>query len=70
MGVGAVWVTVFDIPLSRINPETNKVEQQFTGPGGDAVRVAKGNVWLCDLRNGKVWKFDPKLIAATTSDDE
>ena len=68
-GEGSVWVTAFDFPLSRIDPETNKVEQQFVGAGGDAVRVAKGNLWLCDLRNGKIWKFDPKLVAAMTADN-
>ena len=69
VGEGSVWVTAFDFPLSRIDPETNKVAQQFFGTGGDAIRAAKGNVWLCDLRNGKVWKFDPKLIMATTAEN-
>ncbi len=67
-GEGSVWVTSFEYPLSRIDPDSNKVAQQFVGPGGDAVRAGKGYVWLCDLRNGKVWKFDPKLIMATVGD--
>lgn len=66
---GSVWVTSFGYPLSRIDPETNKVVQQFVGPGGDAVRAGRGSVWLCDLRGGKVWRLDPKLIAATQSDN-
>ncbi len=69
VGEGSVWVTAFDFPLSRIDIETNKVAQQFVGPGGDAVRAGRGNVWLCDLRNGKVWRFDPKLILATISEN-
>lgn len=69
VGEGSVWVTAFDFPISRIDPETSKVVQQFTGAGGDAIRAGKGSVWLCDLRNGKVWKFDPKLILATTADN-
>lgn len=68
-GEGSVWVTSFEYPLSRIDPDTNKVVQQFVGPGGDAVRAGKGSVWLCDLRNGKVWKFDPKFIGALTADN-
>ena len=64
VGEGSVWVTAFDFPLSRIDPDSNKVIQQFVGAGGDAVRAGRGSIWLCDLRNGKVWKFDPKLIAA------
>lgn len=66
---GSVWVTSFGYPLSRIDPETNKVVQQFTGGGGDAVRAGKGSVWLCDLRGGKVWRLDPKLIAATQAEN-
>lgn len=66
-GEGSVWVTSFQFPLSRIDPDTNEVVQQFVGVGGDAVRAGNGSVWLTDLAHGKVWKFDPKLIAATIS---
>jgi streptogramin lyase len=58
-GKGAVWVTVFEIPLSQIDPDTNKVVKQWTGPGGDAVRVAHNSVWLSNLREGNVWRIDP-----------
>jgi virginiamycin B lyase len=59
-GEGFVWVTVFEIPLSQINPETNKVIKQWVGPGGDAVRVGHGSVWLSNLRQQNVWRLDPK----------
>ncbi len=61
---GSVWVTLFDFPLSRIDPATNKVVQQFVGMGGDAVRAGGGSVWLTDLRNGKLWRLDPKKVVA------
>lgn len=64
-GEGSVWVTSFGFPLSRIDPATNKVVQQFVGDGGDAVRVGLGSVWLTHLRAGKLWRFDPKRILAT-----
>ncbi|MFN8060472.1 MAG: hypothetical protein U0Q12_15060 [Vicinamibacterales bacterium] len=64
-GGGAVWVTSFEFPLSRIDPSTNKVVQQFAGEGGDAIRYALGWVWLSNLRAGNVWRVDPKRIAAT-----
>jgi virginiamycin B lyase len=64
-GEGSVWVTVFDVPLSRIDPETNTVVQQFVGPGGDSVRVGLKSVWLTNLRAGNVWRLDPRRIAAT-----
>lgn len=65
-GEGSVWATVFEFPLTRIDPSTNKVPQQFFGPGGDSVRVGFGSVWLTDLSRGKLMRFDPKRIVATT----
>jgi virginiamycin B lyase len=65
VGEGSVWVTLFDYPLTRIDPSTNTVVQQFFGPGGDAVRVGHGSVWLSNLRAGNVWRLDPKRIEAT-----
>jgi virginiamycin B lyase len=58
-------VTSFEFPLSRIDPSTNAVVQQFYGKGGDAVRVGLGSVWLSDLAAGKVWRLDPRRIEAT-----
>jgi YVTN family beta-propeller protein len=67
-GEGSVWITVFDLPLTRIDVASNKVVQQFTGEGGDAVRFGLGSVWLCHLKGGKVWRFDPKRIEATLAE--
>jgi len=61
-GAGKVWVTVFEIPLTEIDPETNTVVRQWTGPGGDAVRVGHGSVWLSNIRQENVWRIDPKLL--------
>jgi virginiamycin B lyase len=65
VGEGSVWVTAFQFPLSRIDPATNAVAQQFFGEGGDAVRVGLGSVWLSNLRAGNVWRLDPRRIEAT-----
>ena len=59
-GEGYLWVTVFEIPLSQIDPETNKVIKQWVGSGGDAVRVGHGSVWLSNIRQENVWRIDPK----------
>ena len=59
-GEGSVWATVFQIPMSKIDPATNAVVQQWTGNGGDSIRVGHGSVWLTDLAHGKVWRLDPK----------
>jgi YVTN family beta-propeller protein len=66
-GEGSVWVTTFEFPISRIDPATEKVVQQFKGEGGDSIRVGLGSVWLSNLRAGNVWRLDPKRIQATIS---
>lgn len=64
-GEGAVWVTQKTIPVSRIDPSTDKVTVQLAGPGGDAMRVGDGFVFLSNGREGTVWRFLPaKAIAA------
>ena len=65
VGEGSVWVTAFEFPLSRIDPSTNTVVQQFAGKGGDAVRVGLGSVWLSNLEAGNVWRLDPRRVEAT-----
>jgi len=58
-GAGHIWATVFEIPISEIDPATNKVVKQWFGPGGDSIRVAHGSVWLSNLRDGNVWRLSP-----------
>jgi YVTN family beta-propeller protein len=64
-GEGSVWVTSMEYPLTRIDPSTNKVAQQFYGDGGDSVRAGHGWVWLTHLRSGLVWRLDPRRVVAT-----
>jgi hypothetical protein len=59
-GEGSVWATVFQIPITRIDAATNRVSGQWSGPGGDSIRVAFGSVWLSDLRGQGVWRIDLK----------
>jgi YVTN family beta-propeller protein len=68
VGEGSVWVTMMEIPLTRIDPSTNKVVQQFFGKGGDSVRVGHGSVWLSDLEGGKLLRLDAKKIKAIKPD--
>ncbi len=60
-GEGSVWATVFEIPISRIDPASNAVVQQWVGVGGDSIRIGHGAIWLTDLAHGKVWRLDPRL---------
>ena len=59
-GDGAVWATVFQIPITKIDPATNTVTKQWAGPGGDSIRVAHGSVWLSNLREQNLWRIDLK----------
>lgn len=68
VGEGSVWVTSPKYPITRIDPATNTVAQQFFGPGGDAIRVGHGSVWLSNLRAHNVWRLDPRRIAAARPD--
>ncbi len=56
-GGGSVWATVFGYPITRVDPKTNKVVQQWTGAGGDSIRFAHGSVWLTFLTGAKVWRL-------------
>ncbi len=61
-GFGHVWATVFQIPISEIDPGTNKVVRQWVGEGGDSIRVAHGSIFLSNLRQHNVWRIDPRQL--------
>jgi streptogramin lyase len=51
-GDGLVWATVSGVPLTAIDPASNRVRRQWTGPGGDSLHVGFGAVWLTDYDAG------------------
>ena len=61
-GENAVWVTAFQIPLTRIDATNNKVIQQWTGPGGDSVRYGLGSLWLSNLKEQNLWRLKPPAL--------
>jgi virginiamycin B lyase len=61
-GLGHVWATAFQIPISEIDPETNQVIRQWVGEGGDSIRAGHGSVWLSNLRAHTIWRLDPKRL--------
>jgi streptogramin lyase len=61
-GEGSVWATVIGIPISRVDPETNAVVEQWFGKGGDSIRVGHGSVWLTDLMHSTVWRLNPNHL--------
>src|SRR5579863_399244 len=58
-GEGAVWVTMFDFPITRIDPVVNRVVAQWAGPGGDSIRVGHGSLWLTDMKRQTVLRIRP-----------
>ena len=61
-GLGRVWATVFQIPISEIDPAKNQVVRQWVGEGGDSIRAGHGSVWLSNLRAHTIWRIDPKQL--------
>ncbi len=57
-GDGAVWATMFDFPITRIDPKTNQPVRQWAGAGGDGIRYGLHSVWLSNGREGTVWRLD------------
>jgi virginiamycin B lyase len=68
IGLGSVWVTQEGFPLTRIDPQTEKVVQQFWGAGGGAIQVAVNSLWLTNLREKTLWRIDAKRVAATLAE--
>ena len=56
-GAGHVWATIFSIPITEIDPAKNAVIKQWTGAGGDSIRVGHGSIWLSNLRQQNVWRL-------------
>jgi virginiamycin B lyase len=61
VGEGFVWVTAIKVPLTKIDPATNKVVVQFVGDGGDALRVGQGAIWLCSFFLEEAWHVSLNL---------
>jgi virginiamycin B lyase len=62
-GADAVWATVFDLPLTRIDPKSDRVVRQWVGTGGDSNRFGHDSIWLTDYHRGLLWRI-PYAAAA------
>jgi virginiamycin B lyase len=51
-GAESVWLTVFDVPLTRIDGTSNKVVRQWVGNGGDSLRFGFDAIWLTNYKKG------------------
>ena len=54
------------VPVTAIDPVTHKVVAQFAGPGGDALRVGHGYLWLSNGRWQSTWRMLPSRIIFVT----
>jgi virginiamycin B lyase len=61
-GADSVWASVFQVPLTRIEPGTNKVVRQWVGDGGDSLRFGYDSIWLTDYHKGLLQRFPHKSI--------
>ncbi|MBS0296218.1 MAG: PQQ-binding-like beta-propeller repeat protein [Proteobacteria bacterium] len=53
-GGGRIWTTLSGVPLSETDPRRNRPVRQWTGSGGDSLKVGFGAVWLTDYKGGTV----------------
>ncbi len=58
-GLGSSWVTVPDLPLTRVDATSMSVTEQFSGPGGDCLTTGFGSVWLVNNALGTVSRIAP-----------
>jgi streptogramin lyase len=71
VGDNMVWVTATGFPITRIDPATETVAQQFFGEGGGAILFTAGQtsaIWLSNLNNGTLWRIDPRRVLATLAE--
>ena len=68
VGEGSVWVTMTGFPLTRIDPQSETVMQQFYGEGGGAIQTSTGAIWLSNLNDGTLLRIDPKRVLATLAE--
>lgn len=66
VGEGSVWVSAPGFPITRVDPKSEKVAQQFWGEGGGLIRTGLGSVWLANASS--VRRFDPKRVTATLAE--
>ncbi|MBS0393168.1 MAG: hypothetical protein JSR54_01010 [Proteobacteria bacterium] len=59
IGEHYVWVAAERVPLTQIDPATNKVLRQFAGGRrDDTMRVGFGAAWIIDENHGQIWRID------------
>jgi hypothetical protein len=56
-------------PLTRIDPQSETVAQQFFGAGGGgSILTSPGAIWLSNPDTGTLLRIDPKRVLATLAE--
>ena len=66
-GEGSVWISMPGFPITRVDPQAEKVVQQFYGEGSGFPLTTTNSLWLAD-RAGGLARFDTRRIAATLAE--
>jgi virginiamycin B lyase len=66
-GDGKIWTSMSKVPLSLIDAGLNRLVCQWVGPGGDALNLGHGSVWLTDYHAGTVERLALKDVLAHCS---
>jgi streptogramin lyase len=67
-GEGSLWVSMAGFPITRIDPQGEKVMQQFYGEGGGYLLTTQNTIWLANPATNKVVRLDTRRIAATLAE--
>lgn len=59
-GADSVWATMFEFPITQIDPKSNQPVKQWKGKGGDGLRFGMDSLWLSNGALGSVWRISPE----------
>jgi virginiamycin B lyase len=65
---GRIWTSMPKVPLSLIDARLNVLLCQWVGPGGDALNIGHGSLWLTDYHAGTIERIAIKDVLAHCSD--
>ncbi len=57
-GGGMVWTSFEKVPLTVVDGHSGRVLCQWTGPGGDALDIGHGAIWLTDYGAGTISRIE------------
>jgi streptogramin lyase len=57
-GGGMVWTSMVKVPLSVVDGITGRVLCQWFGPGGDALGIGHGAIWLTNYEAGTISRIE------------